>query len=235
MKEVECNGHIHRIKEISNDNDVDMDTVADLHIELLSFGPMAGLGRQFIKDACYANNMSDGLLKVAVYEIDEVAVGFVAYTDRAISFQKTSLSKHWASTTVTLAHSLIEKPKRILALARALGSLQWRRGGASIVGEDPIGEVVCIAVQPAYAKPEYRLDNGARPAESLISFSAETLAGLGVGEMRMLVEAHNKAPLFLYRGLGARFEKLPQTTGEPLVQVWFDVDRLNRDHACAFL
>ena len=89
MNDVEYNGHVHRIREISYKNQEDMDTVADLHIELLNFGPMAGLGRRFVRDACYVNNMLDDQLKVAIYEIDDKPAGFVAYTDRSISFHRT--------------------------------------------------------------------------------------------------------------------------------------------------
>ena len=97
-----------------------------------------------------------------------------------------------------------------------------------------MGEVVCIAVQPKFTKSEYRLENGARPGESLISYAAHCLALLGVDEMRMLVDTDNKAVLFLYRQLGARFEQYEQA-GEPMVQVWFGLENLLRDHRCALV
>lgn len=222
MSAVEHNGHVHQIREIAYDDQADMDRVADLHIELLGFGPMAGLGRRFVRDACYANNMRDGQLKVAVYEIDGVIGGFVAYTDRSISFHRTSLKKHWLRTAFTLIRSLIEDPRRIVALVRALAVLGSRRTEHGIVGNDPMGEVVCIAVQKEYLKTEYRLPSGPRPGESLIAYAAHRLAELGVHEMRMLVDADNKAVLFLYRALGARFENYQQA-GEPMIQVWFEL------------
>lgn len=228
MSEVEHNGHVHRIREITRQDEAEMDRVADLHIELLGFGPMAGLGRRFVKEACYANNMRDGQLKVAVYEIDGVIGGFVAYTDRSISFHRTSLKNHWARTAFTLVRSLVEDPRRIAALVRALAVLGSRRTEHGVVGNDPMGEVVCIAVQKVYLKTEYRLPSGPRPGESLIAYSAQRLAALGVNEMRMLVDADNKAVLFLYRALGARFEKYEQA-GEPMVQVWFDLPLANRE------
>lgn len=227
MTEFEHNGHVHRIREIARDDGADMDRVADLHIELLGFGPMAGLGRRFIREACYINNMRDDQLKVAVYDIDGATVGFVAYTDRSISFHRTSLKKHWIRTAVTLIRSLLEDPRRIMALMRALAVLGSRRTEHGVVGNDPMGEVVCVAVQPEYLKNEYRLPSGPRPGESLIAFAARRLRKLGVNEMRMLVDADNKAVLFLYRALGARFEKYEQA-GEPMVQVWFDLPLANQ-------
>ena len=225
MTAVSYNGHSHRIREISLSDRADMDTIADLHIELLGFGPMAGLGRRFIKDACYANNMRDGQLRVAIYEIDEQPAGFVAYTDRSISFHRTSLSKHWAGTMYTLFLSILENPKRLLALARALAVLGSRRTEQSIVGDDPMGEVVCVAAKPEYLTAEYRLESGFRPGESLIVYAADRLLKRNVDEMRMLVDTDNKAVLFLYRSLGARFEEYDQA-GEPMVQVWFGLNEL---------
>lgn len=206
-----------------------MDTVANLHIELLGFGPMAGLGKRFIRNACYVNNMLDGQLKVAIYEIDEEAIGFVAYTDLSISFHRTSLRKHWLRTAMTLLFSLLEDPRRIGALVRALSVLRSRRGEAEAVGEDPMGEVVCVAVLPEYLKSDFRLKDGSRPGQSLIVYAANRLKDLGVSEMRMLVDADNKPVLFLYRALGASFEGYEQA-GEPMVQVWFDVSRLVSGH-----
>lgn len=227
MTEVEYNGHVHRIREVAHTDSQEMDTVADLHIELLGFGPMAGLGRRFVKDACYVNNMLDGQLKVAVYEIDGEIAGFVAYTHQSISFHRTSLRKHWARTVYTLLLSLLERPTRVVALVRALAVLGSRRSENVTVGSDPMGEVVCIAVRPEFTKREYALHNGARPGDSLVSYAGQNLLALGVDEMRMLVDADNKAVLFLYHQLGATFEKYQQA-GEPMVQVWFKLPDLVR-------
>jgi hypothetical protein len=225
VTEIPCKGHTHRIREISFSDQADMDAVADMHIELLGFGPMAGLGRRFIKDACYANNMRDGQLQVAIYEIDEQPAGFIAYTDRSISFHRTSLRKHWVRTIYTLSLSILEDPRRLAALVRALAVLGSRRAEQSVVGNDPMGEVVCVAAKPMYLTAEYRLKNGLRPAESLIVYAADNLLKRNVDEMRMLVDADNKAVLFLYRSLGAKFERYDQA-GEPMIQVWFGLEEL---------
>ncbi len=225
MHSVEHNNHTHRIREITCADTEDMNTVADLHIELLGFGPMAALGRRFIRDACYANNMRDGQLRVSVYEIDGVIGGFIAYTDQSISFHRSSLSKHWFKTGLTLLMSLLEDPRRIAALWRAFAVLGSRRSEQEVVGVDPMGEVVCIAVQPKYLKSEYRTESGARAGGALVVYAAHQLNELGVSMMRMLVDDDNKAVLFLYRALGANFESYEQA-GKPTVQVWFDIQKL---------
>jgi hypothetical protein len=223
------NGHVHQIREIFHGDKPDMDRVADLHIELLGFGPMAGLGRRFVRDACYVNNMRDGQLRVAVYEIDDEIIGFVAYTDRSISFHRTSLRNHWPRVVWTLSLSLLADPRRIANLFRALSVLASRRTEHKRVGSDPMGEVVCVAVQRKALKNEFRLPNNARPGESLISYAGMRLGELDVGEMRMLVDADNKAVLFLYRAMGANFEAYEQA-GEAMVQVWFSIEDLVREH-----
>jgi len=229
VSQVDVSGHRHDIREISCRDRAEMETVARLHLELLGFGPMAALGHRFIRDACYANNMLDGQLKVAIYEIDGEPAGFIAYTDRSISFHRTSLRNHWFRTAVTLLLSLVEDPRRIAALARAIGVLGSRRSERELVGNDPMGEVVCVAVQPAYLKADYRMEDGSRPSVSLIAYAAHRLRQAGVDDMRMLVDADNKPVLFLYKALGASFEAYEQA-GVPTVQVWFDLPRLVREH-----
>ena len=231
MTAVEENGHVHALREISCNDSESMNTVADLHIELLGFGPMAALGRRFIRDACYANNMMGGQLKVALYEIDGEPAGFIAYTDRSISFHRTSLKAHWFRTSITLLISLLQDPRRIAALFRALGVLGSRRAESGVLGSDPMGEVVCVAVRPQYLKNEYQLADGSRPSVALIAYAAQRLADVGVAEMRMLVDADNKPVLFLYKALGANFEPYDQA-GVPTVQVWFDVPRLVEERPC---
>ena len=221
--------HTHRLSEISYTDVASMNAVAEMHIRLLGFGPMAGLGRRFIKDACYANNMRDGQLNVAIYDIDDNHAGFVAYTDKSASFHRSSLSKHWLRTAGTLMLSLLEDPRRLAALWRALAVVGSRRAELDVLGDDAVGEVVCIAVEPEYLKNEFKLASGLRASGELVIYAARKLKESGIEQMRMLVDADNKAVLFLYRSLGARFEKYEQA-GEPMVQVWFDVDALISGH-----
>ena len=52
------------------------------------------------------------------------------------------------------------------------------------------------------------------------------LSDAGVGQMRTVVDADNKAVMLLYHKLGARFEPYAQG-GKPKVQVWFELDRFS--------
>ncbi len=213
-----------RISEVAISDQRQMDTVAAMHMELLGFGPMAGLGIEFVRDACYGLHMKEGVLKVALYEIGGQPAGFVAWTDRSISFHRRSLRRHWLYVGWLIAKSVIRHPGRIPALLRAVRVVFSRRGETHL-GQDPMGEVICVAVRPGYLKARFRHGTGLKPSEELIRYAAAHLRNIGIDQMRMLVDYGNKPVLMLYHLLGARFEPYTQA-GEPMVQVWFELDAL---------
>ncbi len=210
------------LREISVEGRDDLDRIAEMHMELLDFGPMAGLGRRFIRDACYAMHMRDGLLHVTMCEVDGQPAGFVAFTDRSLSFHRQSLASHWLRTAWILLLCVLEDPRRLRALIRAVRVVFSRRGEKRL-GQDPMGEVVCVAARPAYLTAKFTRQTGLRLSEELITHAARRLRDMGVREMRMLVDADNRAVLMLYHRLGARFEPYQQA-GEPMVHVWFELD-----------
>jgi ribosomal protein S18 acetylase RimI-like enzyme len=210
-----------RLREIRADDCEGMANVSGLHMELLSYGPMAGLGELFIREAIYRPHVSDGSLRVALYTVDDAPAGFVAYTDRAIGFHRDSLRRHWARTAGVLALALAQDPRRIVRLLRSIRVLLSRRGEQRL-GTDPMAEVVCVAVRPAFVAARFARESGRRVSEDLIRYAADRLRELGLRELRMLVDADNREVLFLYHALGARFERYEQA-GEPMFNVWFDL------------
>jgi len=209
------------LREIAPGDQHGLDAVADLHMELLDYGPMAALGRQFVRDICYAAHMREDLLKVALATVDGEAAGFIAYTPFSIGFHRGGLAKHWFQAGMVLAWSLLARPARVLKLMRALKVL-WSRRGETVLGEDPLGEVVCVAVRKQYLAPAFIRKSGVRLSEFLIRHAQEKLATAGATKMRMIVDADNKPVLMLYHLMGAHFEPYEQA-GEPRVHVWFDV------------
>ncbi|MGH8186276.1 MAG: hypothetical protein ACREUC_06910, partial [Steroidobacteraceae bacterium] len=131
------------------------------------------------------------------------------------------LARHWFQAGMVLAWSLLTRPARILKLMRALKVL-WSRRGETVLGTDPLGEVVCIAVRKQYLAPAFIRKSGVRLSEFLIRHAQEKLASAGATKMRMIVDADNKPVLMLYHLMGAHFEPYEQA-GEPRVHVWFDV------------
>ena len=209
------------IREIAHDS-ADLRKVSAMHMQLLDWGPMAGLGETFVRKACYAMHMRDGTLQCALYEVEGEPAGFVAYTDRSVGFHREGLRKHWMYAGLSLAESLLEDPRRSLALVRALRVVASRRGEAD-EHSDPLGEIVCLAVKPEYLKPDFIRKRGIHVSEELIRYAGRRLRVRGVTRMRAHTDAFNKAVLFLYHRLGATFAPFVQA-GESMIAVWFDLD-----------
>lgn len=213
-----------QLREVRAEDRTSLDAVADLHMELLGFGPMAGLGPRFIRDVCYATHMRDGTLSVTLCEVNETAAGFIAFTDRSIGFHRASLRKHWATAAFTLVVSLLQDPRRLASLYESLRVLLSRRGEARL-GQDPMGEVVCVAVEPTFLKSAFVRRTGRRLSEELILHAARSLFARGVTEMRMLVDQDNRAVQLLYHRLGASFERY-EYGARPTILVRFDLREL---------
>jgi hypothetical protein len=207
--------------EVAPTDSESLNAVADLHMELLSFGPMAGLGRRFVRDVCYASHVEGGMLRVALARVGGEPAGFIAYTSHSIGFHRSGLKKHWLRAGTVLLGSLIADPRRLAKLLRAVRVLISRRGEA-VLGEDPLGEVVCVAVRKQFLAPAFVRQSGVRLSEWLIRYAQEQLGLLRVSRMRMIVDADNKPVLMLYHLMGAHFEPYEQA-GEPRVHVWFDI------------
>jgi ribosomal protein S18 acetylase RimI-like enzyme len=210
----------HELREIGSDGP-DLKKVSAMHMDLLGFGPMAGLGEPFIRKACYAMHMRDGSLHTALYEVNGDPAGFIAYTDRGISFHREGLSKHWLYAGLSLAQSLIMDPRRIVSLLRALRVVASRRA-ESEEHSDPLGEIVCIAVKREYLRREFHPREGVPISRALIEYAGDRLRECGVDRMRALVDAPNKSALMLYHTLGASFQEYDQA-GEPMVEVWLEL------------
>ncbi len=199
-------------------------SVARLHMELLDYGPMAGLGELFIREAIYRPHIDDGALRAVLYRVDGEDVGFVAFTDHSTCFHRGVLRQHWLRAGGVLLLALLQDPRRILNVMRAIRVLLSRRGERELeIENDALGEVVCIAVRRDYVRAGFVRATGRRPSADLVRVAAAHLRSSGQLRMRMLVDADNREVLFLYHLLGARFEPYQQA-GEPMVQVWFDLD-----------
>lgn len=214
-----------RIRMVAPDDQAGLAAVARLHIELLDFGPLAGLGEYAVREIGYRVNMAgDGLLKVALYEVDGQPAGFVAYTHHSITFHRSSLRRRWRRVLVVLALTMLRNPWRIPQLIRVLKVVASRRREVRL-GTDPLGEVVVIAARREYLAPEFIGRTRIRIPDELIAHAMTYLRRAGVQQMRMLVDTFNKAALLMYHRLGARMEPYRQG-GKPMVHVWFSLDAM---------
>ncbi len=216
-----AHGGFCRIRDIAPGERDGEAAVTRLHMELLHFGPMAALGDRFIEELCYAVPLKEGLLKIALYEVDGAAAGFVAYTAQSITFHRSLLRDHWVYAGWVLVLSLLFSPRRLIRLPRAVRVVLSRRAEQE-TGEDPLAEVVCIAIRPQYLTRDFISRSGCRPPEELIAHAIADFRRAGLSRMRMIVDAENKAALFFYHRLGARFQAYEQA-GESKMLVWFDL------------
>jgi hypothetical protein len=209
------------LREITADDLEDLDTVALLHVQLLDFGPMSALGFRFVRDVCYRMLLADGVLRLALYEVDGQPAGFVAYTSQSVQFHRVSLRKHWPAAGWAAVRAIIEDPRRLHGLLRTLRVLRSRRTHQD-EERDPLGEVVCLAARPEYLNSRFVRQTGLRVSEELELYALDCLRRLGVDRARMIVDADNKRALLLHHRLGGRFER-SELGGAPQLEVWFDL------------
>lgn len=211
-----------RLRESDAANRQDVRAITQLHLKLLGHGPMARLGELFLRRFCYHTLIRDGLMKVALYEVDGQPAGFIAYTTHSMTFHRIAIRRHLPYVVSLMAVSILRDPRVVLRLLKALRLMGSRRAELDL-GRDPIGEVLAIGVLPEYRTPQFIRRTGVRIGEQLIAHVRSYLERAGVERMRMVVEAHNTPTLLFYQSLGGRFEPYEQA-GEPMVQVWFDLN-----------
>lgn len=207
-----------RIRELMPTDDAGLRAVAALHVELLDFGPLAPLGPDVLRVVAYRAPMRDGLLRLAVVEVDAVPVGFVAYTADSARFHAEALRRHLLlAASMTLA-ALARDPRRLRAIPRILRTLRSRVDDHE--DRSRFGEVIGIAVSPAAASAEFRKRTGRWVSRDLVAHAADELHRAGKNSLRMFVAAENTRTLLLYQFLGASFERV-EHGGEPTVAVTF--------------
>jgi len=213
----------HRLEltEILATDDDGLDAIAALHMELLDYGPMAGLGGRFVREVCYRAHMREGVLRVMLARIDGEPAGFVAVTPYSLSFHRSGLRQHAVLAGWETLLAIASRPTRLIALARALRVLGSRRHEVERT-EENLGEVVCIAVRAQFLTGKFQRESGLRLSQLLVQRSAEYLRRAGVDDMRMLVDDDNKPVLMLYHLMGAHFTQYA-LGGEPMVEVHFDL------------
>lgn len=211
-----------QIREIGADDREELAKVAKLHMEFLSFGPLAGFGETFVRQIGYAAPMKDGRLRVALYEVDGQTAGYIAFTDKALEFQTRTIRDHWSSVAWLLARYFLRHPHRVGGLFRAAKASTSHRE-ESRVADSLCGEVAALVVRPDYCTADFYRRARVRISEELIRYAALCLKQAGMRKLRTFVDADNRPVLMVYNRFGARFENL-QYGGVPTVRVSLDLD-----------
>lgn len=210
-----------RLREIDPAHQRDVAAITRLHLTLLGHGPMARLGELFLRRFCYTLLVRDGFMRAALFEVDGCPAGFVAYTDRSITFHRQAIRRHALFVGWLIALSVLGDPRLVPRLLKAV-RLMFSRRAERDLARDPLGEVLAIGVLPEYRTPQFVKRTALRIGEELLAHVAAYFRQVGVDRMRMVVEAHNTPALLFYHRLGGRFEPY-EHAGEPMIHVWFDL------------
>ncbi len=207
-----------RIRQVEVTDDTTLRAVGKLHAELLPFGPLAALGADFLRIVAYRAPVGDGLLRLAVADVDGVPVGFAAWTSDSERFHAEAVRRHLVLAGTHAALAVVRDPRRLRAAPRILRVMRSRtdddedRGG--------YGELIGLGVLPEYASPQFRKHTGRWLSRDLVAHAADDLAAVGKVRLRIFVAAENTRTLMLYQFLGGTFERL-EHGGEPTVAVDF--------------
>jgi len=198
-----------------------LERVTALHLELLGFGPLASFGPRTVLEFGYRLPMKSGHLQLAVYEAAGTIGGFIAITTNPDALYRQSVLRHLPRLAALMVGSLLESPRRLRDVARAL-RIWLARTPAPEGGMAGLGEVAAIAVRPEYADIQFVRRHRFRVSEALLDHAIETLRSQGFARMRGLLDADNPAPQLLYGRRGARFRTFSQA-GIPMVEATIDL------------
>lgn len=194
----------HWIRQVSASDAEGLRRVSALHMELLDFGPMAQFGDEFIRRICYAIPVREGLLHLAIAEVGDQPVGFIAYTDRAKDFHRAMFRKHLVEAGWLIGLSLLQRPQRVLQLPRAMKVVLSRDNLPKDV-EEIQAEVVSVGVRPDFLTPAFVRRTGLRIGLMLLNHAIDHFRSGNHKRVRMIVDADNRRALLFYHTLGASF------------------------------
>jgi ribosomal protein S18 acetylase RimI-like enzyme len=206
------------IRNVAASDAAGLRAVGKLHEELLPFGPIAALGADFLTVVAYRAPVRDGLLQLALAEVDGKPAGFVAYMADSERFHAEAMRKHLLLAGFQLGLAMLRDPRRLRAVPRILRVMRSRVDD----GEDrgTFGEVIGIGARPEYLTARFRKQSGRWLSRELVAWAADDLFKAGKGKLRMFVAAENTRTLLLYQLLGAEFERV-EHGGEPTMAVTF--------------
>lgn len=213
-----------RIRQVNAADAVGIDFTTELHMDLLGFGPMARFGDRVIRETIYVSALQDGLLEVAVAEVDGRPAGFIAYTLKLHDFHSRLIRDHLLKTVGVMALALITNPIRLRHVPRALKVI-FSRNELPGSAENIKTEVVCFGVRPEYLTPAFVKETGLRIGMRLLDHAFAYFRQNGFDRTRMIVDADNTRALLFYQSLGAELTACV-FGGIPSYIVQIDLDAL---------
>ncbi|MDH7513633.1 MAG: hypothetical protein QHH14_11865 [Clostridiales bacterium] len=213
------------LRLLNPDNRKDVAEAAKMHFELLGWGEIAGLGQLFLEHFCYRTLVKDGLMKVSLYEVDGIPVGFIAYTTDSLNFHRKAMRKHFLYIFLLIAFSIIKKPSLIFNLPRAVRLIRSRR---QEIGhpKKATAEILAIAVRPEYRTLAFNKRTSLRISEALFYSAVSYCREAGMAHLDVFVDAFNTEALLFYQSLGGILKPCHRA-GVDVYHVTFDLDFLH--------
>jgi ribosomal protein S18 acetylase RimI-like enzyme len=205
-----------RIRRVASFDEAALGAVGRLHTELIPFGPLAALGPDFLRVVAYRAPVRDGLLQVALAEVDGVPAGFAAWTADSERFHGQAVRRHLVLAGTQALLAMVRDPRRLGAVPRILRVLRSRVDDGE--DRDGYGELIGLGVLPEYASAKFRKRTGRWISRDLVAHAADDLLAARKEKLRVYVAAENTRTLMLYQFLGGSFERV-EHGGEPTVAV----------------
>ncbi len=206
---------------LNPDNSSEVDDVAQMHTELLSWGPVARLGKLFLRRYCYSLLVREGLLKVIVSRVAAKPAGFVAYTTVPGDFLSRAIRRHPARVALLMLVSVVIRPATLAVLAKAVRPARHRMRGQALLPKAE-AEIMAIGVYPEYRSMQFIRRTELRISRDLFFRVVASLRAEGFRSVQMDVDAFNKEALLFYHGLGGRLESFDRF-GDSMYRIVFDL------------
>jgi len=190
-----------RIRQVERGDKAGIDYTTELHMELLGFGPMAQFGPQVIRETIYVTAINEGLLEVAIAEVNGRPAGFIAYTTDPHRFHSSLIRPHLFKVMRVMATALITQPGRLRYVPRAM-KVVFSRDDLAENADKAGTEVVCFGVRPEYLTAEFVRKTKIRVGVKLLQHAANYFRQHNFDSTRMIVDADNTRALLFYQSLG---------------------------------
>jgi ribosomal protein S18 acetylase RimI-like enzyme len=215
------------ICDVNISNKADLDLVIDLHLNLLSWGPIARMGRRFLKYVAYILPMKEGSIKVVLYKVNDIPAGFIVYTSDSSGFYTKAIKNHFMFISFIALISFLENPTHLIRFVKVALLILTRREEKKM-GKDYSSEIIAIGVKPEYRDHRFIRKSGIRISHELFLHAVKYFKSIGLEKMRLVVDKFNTETLFFYQGLGGIIESYKRH-GNQMYQIWFDLNKIDAD------
>ena len=217
-------GAVHLLRRIDPDNPSDVRAIARMHLELLSWGPLAALGRPFRERCCYSMLLREDLMRAFVYQVQGEPAGFVAYTCQPAGFLLQVVRRHVVRIVWLALVSVLCQPRGILRLVSSMRRLRYKIvRGTGLPSAD--AEILAIGVYPHYRSACFVNRTGLHIGRELFQTVVRELRARKKMSVQMDVDGFNREVLLFYHALGGSFHRFA-IDGELHYRIIFELPQL---------